>query len=72
MMIHHNSKWVEAAPMASKSAVNIAIHFLPIVQYHYGACAEVVTDQGKEFKGALHQLLNACGIRHRHTGAYHP
>ena len=72
VMIEHVSKWVEAVPMASKSAVGIASHFLHMVLSRYGACAEVVTDQGKEFKGALHQLLNACGIRHRHTGAYHP
>ena len=72
VMIEHVSKWVEAVALPAKSAAAVAQHFLQLVLARFGACAEVLTDQGREFKGAFHQLLLACKIRHRNTSAYHP
>ena len=72
VMIEHVSKWVEAVALSSKSAAAVAQHFLHLVLSRFGACAEVVTDQGREFKGVFHQLLLSCKIRHRNTAAYHP
>ena len=72
VMIEHVSKWVEAVPLSSKSASLVAQHFLQLVLSRFGACAEVLTDQGKEFRGVFHQLLLGCKIRHRNTTAYHP
>ena len=72
VMIEHVSKWVELVALSSKSAGGIASAFLREVLSRFGACAEVLTDQGGEFKGELQRLLDACGIRHRGTSAYHP
>ena len=72
VMIEHVSKWVELVALSSKSATGIANAFLREVLSRFGACAEVLTDQGGEFKGALQQLLDTCGIQHRSTSAYHP
>ena len=38
----------------------------------FGACAEVLTNQGKEFRGIFHQLLTGCKICHRNSTAHHP
>ena len=72
VMIEHVSKWVELVALSSKSASGIASAFLREVLSRFGACAEVLTDQGGEFKGELQRLLDACGINHRVTSAYHP
>ena len=72
VMIEHVSKWVELVALSSKSAGGIANAFLKEVLSRFGACAEVLTDQGGEFKGELQRLLDACGIHHRVTSAYHP
>ena len=72
VMIEHVSKWVELVALSSKSANGIASAFLRDVLSRFGACAEVLTDQGGEFKGALQRLLASCGIQHRSTSAYHP
>ena len=72
VMIEHVSKWVELVALSSKSAGGIASAFLREVLSRFGACAEVLTDQGGEFKGELQRLLDACGVRHRYTSAYHP
>ena len=72
VMIEHVSKWVELVPLSSKTANGVANAFLKEVLARFGACAEVLTDQGGEFKGALQRLLDSCGIQHRSTSAYHP
>ena len=59
-------------PLATKSSAGIAGHFLQQVLARFGACSEVVTDQGREFLGEFRQLLLTCGIRPRQTAAYHP
>ncbi|GJP45092.1 hypothetical protein CLOM_g4485 [Closterium sp. NIES-68] len=38
----------------------------------FSACGEVLTDQGGEFAGEFHGLLQEVGITHRRTSRYHP
>lgn len=58
--------------MPKKSSEETAYAFLHAVLGKFGACAEVVTDQGTEFQGAFAELLANAFIEHRHTSAYHP
>ena len=66
------TKWVEAVPIPDKSSATTADAFLFHVLSRQGACAEVVTDQGKEFSGDFEELLVECGIDHRMTSHDHP
>jgi hypothetical protein len=61
---------VEALP--DKLASTTAYAFTKAVLCRYGACAEVVTDQGAEFQEEFHQTLRAAFIDHRTTSANHP
>ena len=72
VMVEHVSKWVEAVAIPAKTSALLAHHFMHLVLSRFGACAEVLTDQGREFQGVFHQLLLSCKIRHRSTSAYHP
>ncbi|CAI5495477.1 unnamed protein product [Closterium sp. Naga37s-1] len=72
VMIEHVSKWVEVRALSSKSSELVAEAFTDQVLTRFGACGEVLTDQGTEFKGAFDQLLNRVGITHRRTSRYHP
>jgi transposase InsO family protein len=66
------TKWVEAVPIPDKSSATTADAFLFHVLSRQGACAEVVSDQGKEFSGDFEELLVNCGIDHRMTSHDHP
>jgi transposase InsO family protein len=70
--IEHFSKHIEMIPLKDKSASTTAAAFLSHVLGRFGACAEVVTDQGTEFMGAFHGLLQQALIDHRFTSANHP
>ena len=72
VMIEHFSKTLELAAIPAKDAEHTRAVFLQRVLGRYGACAEVVTDQGTEFQGVLDELLEACFIDHRVTSANHP
>ncbi|GJP80887.1 hypothetical protein CLOP_g11086 [Closterium sp. NIES-67] len=52
VMIEHTTKWVEARAIASKNSGLIREAFLDQVLTRYGACGEVLTDQGTEKNGA--------------------
>jgi hypothetical protein len=65
------SKWVEAIPIKTKTSDEAAAAMLTLIA-RYGACAEVVTDQGREFEGTFQELLTQCGIDHRRTSHNHP
>ena len=71
-MIEHFSKWVELVPCVDKSADTVAYAFLNSVLSRFGAPAEVVSDQGSEFRGAFKSLLNQFGIDHRLASREHP
>jgi uncharacterized Zn finger protein (UPF0148 family) len=70
--IEHFSKHVELIPLPDKEASTTAAAFLQHVLGRFGACAEVVTDQGTEFMGEFHTLLQQALIDHRFTAAGHP
>lgn len=51
IMVEHFSKWVEVAVMPTKSSTHTARAFLQSVLSRFGSCAEVLMDQGLEFRG---------------------
>jgi transposase InsO family protein len=42
------------------------------VMTHFGACAEVLTVNGTEFRGEFEQLCQKLFMDHRYTSRYHP
>ncbi|CAI5955588.1 unnamed protein product [Closterium sp. NIES-64] len=68
----HVSKWLEVRAIPSKSSRHVAAPFKEQVICRFGACAEVLTDQGTEFQGEFKKLLEETGITHRRTSRYHP
>lgn len=71
VMIEHFSKWVELVPIPEKTAANTA-EALKRVLTMFGAPAEVLTDQGDEFRGEFDELLQRMMIDHRRTSRNHP
>ncbi len=49
VMVEHFSKWIELVPSPDKSSEGVAYAFLDRVLSHFGAPAEVLTDQGTKF-----------------------
>jgi hypothetical protein len=72
VMIEGFSKQLEVTAIPDKSASTTAYTFAREVLCRYGACAEVVTDQGSEWMDEFHQCLQAAFIDHRTTSANHP
>ncbi|CAI7905292.1 unnamed protein product [Closterium sp. NIES-53] len=72
LMIEHVSKWAEARPLVNKMAAAVAEAFEEMVLTRFGACGEVLTDQGTEFHGEFDELLASNRIQHRTTSRYHP
>lgn len=70
--IEHYSKQIEAVPIADKRAATTAYTFAHQVLGRYGACAEVVHDNGSEWEGEFAQLLRDALIDSRSTSANHP
>ena len=70
--IEHYSKAIVLVPMPSKEAKHVAFAFAQGVLARFGACAEVITDQGREFQGAFDELCARSMIDHRTTSANHP
>ena len=70
--IEHFSKWMVAVPIPDKTADSVAYAFLHHVLARFGACAEVLTDNGAEFQGAFAELLLRSYIDHRTTSPQHP
>ena len=69
--VEYFTKQIELIALPTKTAECTAAAFLSII-CRYGAPAEVVTDQGSEFKGAFSALLDQCFVDHRSTSANHP
>ncbi len=65
VMVEHFSKWIELVPSLDKSSEGIAYAFLDRVLSHFGALAEVLTDQGMEFQGEFQVLCDKALIDHR-------
>ena len=70
--VEHFSKWAVAVPLPNKEASTVAQAFRQNVLGVYGAPAEIVTDQGNEFREEFAQLMVDSYIDHRVTSAYHP
>jgi hypothetical protein len=64
VMIEHFSKWIEVAATTNKSSETVASIFLDKVLSRFGAPAEVLTDQGTEFRGSFQELCNRAFIDH--------
>ena len=71
VIIEHFSKWCELVALPSKHAGKVAEAFLGIMT-RYGACAEVLTDNGNEFMGEFDALCQRLLLDHRTTSRYHP
>jgi IS30 family transposase len=66
------TKFPYAVPIKSKTAGEIAKHFMDYVCL-FGPPKSIITDQGLEFNNYfLRALLEAQGIEHRVTSAYNP
>ena len=72
-MIDRKTRWVEAIPLASITASNIAKHLISTWFSRYGIPDHIITDQGTQFEGELFSTLSSTyGFKHIHTTAYHP
>jgi len=71
-MVEHFSKWIELVPSPDKSNEGVTYAFLNKVLSHFGAPAEVLTDQGTEFQGEFQVLCDKALIDHRTTFRDHP
>jgi len=65
--IEHFTKHIELIALPEKAAKHTAHAFLSHVLSRFGACAEVITDQGTEWKADFDALLESCYIDHRVT-----
>ena len=70
--VEHFSKYAVFVPLPDKEADHTASAFLHHILGRYGACAEVCTDQGSEWKGSFSALLLSSLIDHRETSPNHP
>jgi transposase-like protein len=66
-MVEHFSKWIELVPSSDKSNEGVAYAFLDRVLSHFGAPAEVLTDQGTKFQVLCDKAL----IDHQTTSRDH-
>ncbi|CAL9688356.1 unnamed protein product [Knipowitschia caucasica] len=66
------SKWVEAYPLKSKSALEVAQRLCSII-YRHGCPKRILSDQGREFVNELNnELCTLLHIERSVTAAYHP
>jgi len=72
VMVEHFTKQIEAVPIPSKEPKHTAYAFAHSVLARYGACAEVVHDNGSEWKDEFATLLRDALIDARPTSANHP
>ena len=72
IMIESMSKHVELVSLKNMTAATIAQAFKDRILQRVGAPAEVVTDNGPEFKGEFSLLMNKENIRHVYTPSDHP
>ena len=72
IIIEHYTRFVLLIPVADKEAKTSAEVFTRHVLSIWGSPAEVLTDQGSEFKGEFDELLSSLHIDHRQTQSYSP
>lgn len=66
------SKWVEAWPIADKKAETVTTFFQQEILQRVGCPPCILTDQGREFKGMLEQVLRLCQVHHRVMSPLNP
>jgi transposase-like protein len=71
-MIEHFSKWIELVALPEKLSEGAAYSFLDRVLSRFGAPAEVLTDQEREFLGEFQTLCEQAMIDYRTTSRDHP
>ena len=71
-VIEHFSKWVEVVAIPTKESCKTARVFRQYVLCRDGALAELLTDQGTEFRGEFQEMLDEALIDHRRTSRDHP
>ena len=64
VMIEHFSKWVEVVVIPSRESGETVRMFRQYVLCRYGAPAEVLTDQGTQFRGEFQETLDEAFIDH--------
>ena len=69
--VEHWSKVVVLIPIQDKTAECTAFAFRQHVLGYYGASAEVLTDGGREWRGAFEELLEQAFIDHRVSSPMH-
>jgi len=70
--VEHFSGLMVLEPMPSKEASSTAYTFKHAVLERFGACAQVITDNGTEYQGGFHEMLCHAFIDHRIISTYHP
>ena len=71
-MVEHYTRFIILVPVPDKEAKTTAEAFTRHVLSIWGSPAEVLTDQGSEFRAEFDELLHKLHIDHRHTQAYSP
>jgi hypothetical protein len=69
VMIEHFSKWIELRAIPEKTSEYTAAALTEVLT-HYGAPAEILTDQGDEFQGEFAELLESLLIDHCETSLF--
>jgi hypothetical protein len=72
VLLEHFFKWIELVPSPDKSNEGVAYTFLDRVVSHFGAPADVLTDQGTKFQGEFQVLCDKALIDHRTMSRDHP
>ena len=70
--VEHFSKHIEAIPIADKTPECTSYAFTHNVLARFGACAELVHDNGSEWEGAFKRMMQEALIDSRPTSANHP
>ena len=70
--VEHFSKHIEAIPIADKTPECTTYAFTHNVLARFGACAELVHDNGSEWEGAFKRMMQEALIDSRPTSANHP
>ena len=71
-MVEHYSKQIEVVAVPDKEPATIKRVILDRVISQYGCCAEVISDNGGEYKKEFCELLAQLFIDHRNASANHP
>ena len=71
--IDRQTRWLEAIPLTSITAAEVAGAFFSGWVARFGTPLYVATDRGTQFEGELfHELSVLCGFHRIRTTAYHP